>query len=141
MRKRQSITLLLVFLATAPVAGIALWSIDRTAAALFDPCAKWGNPPDQRVYIHVGPQDPCRATIVHSESKARAAIVAALVPGGLLAAALFAIAGAAFSRRRMMWAAAIGMLAETIVVFTIAPLTLFVGVSLLLLTKRLQPNP
>lgn len=141
MRRRQLITLLLVFLATAPVAGIALWSIARAAVAVFDPCAKWGHAPDQPVYIHVGPNDPCREASVHSESKARAAIVAALVPGGLLSAALFAIAGAALSRRRMMWAAAIGMLAETIVVFTIAPLTLFVGVSLLLLTKRLQPSP
>jgi hypothetical protein len=44
------------------------------------------------------------------------------------------------SRRRMMLAAAIGMLAETLVVFTIAPLTLIVGVSFLLLAKRLQPS-
>ena len=140
MHRGQLITTLLVFLAAAPVAGVALWSISRTVMQLSDPCAKWGHPPDQSLYIHIGPHDPCRERSVHSESKARAAIVAAIVPGGLLAAAMLAVTGAALSRRRMMLAAAIGMLAETLVVFTIAPLTLIVGVSFLLLAKRLQPS-
>jgi hypothetical protein len=141
VRTRQLITLLLVFLATAPVAGIALWSIGRTVMELSDPCAEWGHPPGQPAYMHVGPQDPCRALSVHSESKARAVIIAVLVPGGVLVAAMLAMAGVALSRRKMMWTAAIGMLAETLVAFTIAPLTLLAGVSVLLLAKRLQPSP
>jgi hypothetical protein len=62
------------------------------------------------------------------------------VPGGVLVAALLAVTGAALSRRRVLIAAGIGMLAETVVVFTIAPLTLVVGVSFLLLSKRLQSS-
>jgi hypothetical protein len=140
VRRDKVITLFLVFLAAAPVAGIAVWSISRTVIQLSDPCAKWGHPAGEPVHIHVGPNDPCRAPSVNSESKARAAIVAAIVPGGVLVAAILAVAGAALSRRRMMLAAGVGMLAETLVVFTIAPLTLIVGVSFLLLSRRLQPS-
>jgi hypothetical protein len=140
MRRSQLITLLLVVLATAPVAGIAAWSIGRTVVELSDPCATWGNAPDQQVYIRVGPHDPCRERSVNSESKARAVIVAAFVPGGLLVAATLAIMGATLSRRKMMLTAATGMLAETLVVFTIAPLTLIAGMSVLLLANRLQPS-
>jgi len=39
----------------------------------------------------------------------------------------------------MMLAAAIGMLAETLVVFTLAPVTLAVGLAFLFLAKRLDP--
>jgi hypothetical protein len=77
---------------------------------------------------------------VHNESKARAAMVAAEVPGGLMAAAMLAVAGAALSRRRMMLAAAIGMSAETLVVFSIAPPTLVVGLGFLLLAKHVQAS-
>ncbi len=63
-----------------------------------------------------------------------------MVPGGLLAAAILAVMGAALSRRGVLLAAGIGMLAETVVVFTLAPLTLVAGVSFLLLAKRLQPG-
>ena len=85
MRRPQVLTLLLVFVAAAPVAGIALWSISRTAIELTDPCGTWNYPPDKPVYIHVGPHDVCRTPSVHTESKARAAVRSALVPGGLLA--------------------------------------------------------
>ena len=92
------------------------------------------------MYIHVGPHDACRTSSVHSESKARAAVRAALVPGGLLLAAMMAVAGAALSHRRVVIVAGIGMLTETLFVFTIAPLTLIVGVSFLLLSKRLHAS-
>jgi hypothetical protein len=136
----QLITLLLVFLAASPVAAIAIWSISQAAIELSDPCATWDYPPEQLVYGHVGPRDACRALSVHTESKARATIRAAIVPGGVLLSAILAVAGAAFSYRKVMIAAGIGMLTETLIVFTIAPLTLVVGVSFLLLSKRLQPS-
>jgi hypothetical protein len=135
----QLITLLLVFVAASPVAAIAIWSISQTVIELSDPCASWDHPPGP-VYMHVGPHDACREPSVHTESKARAAITAAIVPGGLLLSAILAVAGAALSYRRVVIAAGIGMLTETLVVFTIAPLTLVVGVSFLLLSKRLQPS-
>ena len=136
----QVITLLLVFVAASPVAAIAIWSISHTVIELSDPCASWDYPPEQPVSIHVGPHDACRERSVHTESKARAAVRAAIVPGGLLVSAMLAVTGAALSRRRVVIAAGIGMLTETLVVFSIAPLTLVVGVSFLFLSKRLQPS-
>lgn len=138
MRRANLITLLLVCAAAAPVAGIAIWSISRTARELSDPCATWGYPPDQPMQLHVGPHDPCRAPSGHFESKASAAARAAIFPGGLLAATMLAVAGAALSRRWMILAAAVGMLIETFFVFTIAPLTLLVGLSFLFLASRVQ---
>src|SRR3954447_469862 len=123
MRNNQLTMILLVFLAAAPAGGIAIWSIGRTAMELADPCATWDYPPDQPVHMHIGARDVCRQRSVHSESKARAVTRSALVPGGVLAAWLLAVAGAALLRRRLIIAAGIGMLLETCVVFTIAPLT------------------
>jgi hypothetical protein len=136
----QRITVLLVFLAAAPVAAIAVWSIGHAVVEFYDPCATWDYPPQQPVHMQVGPHDVCRALSVHTESRARAAIRTAIVPGGLLVAAMLAIVGAVLSRRRVVIAAGIGMLAETFVVFSIFPLTLLAGLSLLLLSNRLQPN-
>jgi hypothetical protein len=140
LSKVQLITLLLVFAAASPVAAIAIWSISHTVIELSDPCASWDYPPEQPVYMYVGPRDVCRETSIHTESKARAAIRAAIVSGGVLLSAILAVAGTALLRRRLVIAAGVGMLAETLVVFTIAPLTLVVGVSFLLLSKRLQPS-
>lgn len=125
---------LLTMAAVSPVAGMAVWSIHRSAVEFADPCARWAN--TKSVAVAVDPQDACRGVTVHAESKAHAAAVAAMVPGVLLAAATLAVAGAARSRRRMMLTAAIAMLAETLVAFTIAPLALLAGVSVLLLAKR-----
>jgi hypothetical protein len=58
----------------------------------------------------------------------------------MLAASLLAVAGAAFSRRRLVMAGSIGMLAYTAVVFTIAPLTLAAGLILLFLAQRVAPG-
>jgi hypothetical protein len=112
--------------------------ITHTVIEMSDPCSSWDDPPGKGV--HIGPHDVCRARSVHFESKTRAAIRAAIVPGGLLLSAILAVAGAALSYKRVVIAAGIGMLTETLVVFSIAPLTLVVGVSLLLLSKRLQPS-
>jgi hypothetical protein len=140
MQRVQLTTLLLALVAATPVAGIALWSIGHTAMELADPCATWDYPPQQPVSIQVGPHDPCRGQSAHMESKGRAVLTAALVPGGLLVAAILAVAGAAASRRRLMVAAGIGMLIETLVVFTIAPLTLLAGIGVILLARRVPAN-
>jgi len=131
------ITLLLVFVGAAPVAGIAIWSISHTVWELSDPCATWGISAGT-AGVRVGPHDPSRTSGVHFESKASAAIRAAIFPGGLLVAAMLAVAGAALSRRRMILAAAVGMLMETPFLFSIAPLTLVVGLSFLFLAGRVH---
>jgi hypothetical protein len=138
VRRERVITLLLVLLAALPIVAVAFWSIRQTVIGLADPCATWGQAPGEQgaLSVAITPQDPCKVKTVHSQSKARAAIIAAAVPGGLLASTLLAVAGATFSRRRLILAGAVGTLAETLVVFTIAPLTLVVGLAYLLLSRR-----
>jgi hypothetical protein len=143
LRRERVVTLLLAIAAALPVVAIAVWSIRQTAIELADPCATWDQAANEQgaLSVSISPQDPCKVKAVHSQSKAHTAILAAVVPGGLLATTLLAVAGAAFSRRRVILAGAIGILAETIVVFTIAPLTLIVGVSFLFLSRRVAHVP
>ena len=98
MPRVQLITVLLVFVTAAPVAAIAIWLISHTVIELSDPCTIWDYPPEQPMYLDVGPHDACRAPSVHTESKARAAIRTAIVPGGLLVAAMLAFTEASGDR-------------------------------------------
>ena len=116
-----------------PLAAISVWSIGQTVARLNDPCARW-----ETAQASIGPNDPCAAVSFHGSKRRQ--LVFALIPAALLAASLLAIAGAAFSRRRLVMAGAIGMLALTAVVFTIAPLTLVAGLILLHLARRVAPR-
>ena len=136
--KSEMIRILLVCSLAAPVAGVALWSIGHTARDLLNPCTTWGYPLDQPVSVRLGPHDICRARSVHVESKAGATLQAAIVPGGMLIASLLAVTGVFRSRRRMMIAAGIGLLAETLVAFTISPLTLIAGAGFLLVATRVS---
>lgn len=135
MRRTRPILLVLALVVAMPIAGIAAWSISHTLAEWSDPCVQWEHLPGQPTWV--GPHDACRQVTVHYESKTRAAVVAVFVPGGLLAGAMFAVAAAVLSRRRMMFGAAIGFLAETLVVLSLAPLTLAAGVGLFFIAKRL----
>jgi hypothetical protein len=134
-------TLLLVCASAAPVTAVALWSITRTVISLSDPCATWDYPPDRPMMARIKADDPCRTRSIHTESKARAVIRAALPSGWLLGTSILAISGAAFKRRRVMIAAGICMLSATPVVFSIFPLTLLAGLSFLHLANRIQPGP
>jgi hypothetical protein len=75
----------------------------------------------------IGPSDVCRSVTVHGESKLRAVTTAALVPGVVLLSTLLATIGVAFRRGWLILVAAVLMLAETPVAFTIAPLTFITG--------------
>jgi hypothetical protein len=87
----------------------------------------------------IAANDVCHGVTVHSGSKSRTAIVAALVPGGMLTVAFLAVVGVVLSCRRLVLAAALGMFAETIpTVFSVAPLTFVVGMTLLFLARRVQ---
>jgi hypothetical protein len=142
-REKILVKLLAVALAT-PIVGVSLWSIHRTLSDLSDSCAEWGAGSSEstggvragRLTGVIGPNDPCRGKTFHAESKEHAVIVAALVPGGLLLTTLLAVGGAMFSRRVVMLDGAAGILAETFSVFSLAPLTLVVGMSFLYLARR-----
>jgi len=73
---------------------------------------------------------------MQGESKLRSATMCALMPGGVLLSAVLGMIGLAISRRRLILAGAFLMLAETLVVFTIAPLTLIAGLGFLFLAQR-----
>jgi hypothetical protein len=118
----------------APIAAISVWSIGRTVAMLNDPCARWDT-----TEASLGPNDPCASLSVHG-SKGRVVTLAALFPGGLLAASFLAIAGAALSRRKVFLAGAILMLVETLFMHVMLPLTLAAGLILLLLARRVAPS-
>lgn len=75
----------------------------------------------------IGPNGVCRSVRGHGESKLRAVTTTALVPGVVLLSTLLATTGVALRRGWLILAAAVLMLAETPVVFTIAPLTFITG--------------
>jgi hypothetical protein len=132
---RQISAVLLTFLVAAPVAGISLWSIGRTVRDMVDPCVFWNYPLERGA--HVGPNDPCRAPKFNGDSRLHTAVLAALFPGGLLTAALLGMAGATLARRGLMVAGGFGMLAGTLIAFSIFPLTILAGVTFLLVSNRL----
>jgi hypothetical protein len=134
MNRAKLITVALSVLTVLPIVAIALWSIQQTVGQLTDPCARWDT-----VEASLGPNDVCKSVSFHG-SKLRLVTLSALVPGGLLAASLLGVAGAALSRRRIIQAGATGLLVETVVVFSIAPLTLAAGLVLIFLSRRVAPG-
>ena len=120
--------------------AIALWSLGKTMRELSNPCITWGYPEGKPVYMHVGPHDPCREPGINTQTRPQAALLAVFAPGGLLAAALLAIAGAASARPRLVCIGSVVMLMETLVAFSIWPLTLIAGFSFLFLAQRV-PSP
>jgi hypothetical protein len=140
LRGTRLTVLLLTFVVASPVAAVALWSIGKTVRELANPCITWGYPQGQPMSMHVGPNDPCREPGMNSLTRTQAVLLAAMAPGGLLAAALLGVAGAASSRRRMMLAGALVMLLETLVAFSIWPLTLIAGLSIIFLAQRVPTS-
>ena len=131
------IRVLIAVIVSAPAAVIAVWSIRYTVSQMFDPCVRWeasgGTSGSFSAYI--GPNDACKSTTVVGESKLRAGVVSTMVPGVVLVSTMLTTIGVAFSRRWLIFVGAILMLAETPVVFSIAPLTLITGVLYLLFAK------
>jgi hypothetical protein len=128
--RRVSSILILAVIVSAPVAAIAVWSITHTVSQMFDPCVRWEPGASSRsgsMSASIGPNDVCRSVTMNGESKLRAVTTAALVPGVVLLSTLLATIGVALRRGWLILVAAVLMLAETPVVFTIAPLTFITG--------------
>ena len=123
-------------MSNAATALISLWSIGHTVKGVLNPCESWGHP-EQPISVQVGLHDACRGIVAHAESKTHALIIAATVPEGMLLASMLALAGAVLSRRRLLITAGIGILAETLLVFSIAPLTFGVGLIHIVLARLL----
>ena len=136
--QRVSSILILAVIVSAPVAAVAVWSVTRTVSQMLDPCVRWepGASGSGSMSASIGPNDVCRSVTMNGESKLRAVTTAALVPGVLLLSTLLATTGVARARRWLIFVAAGLMLAETPVVFTIAPLTLITGLLYLFFASR-----
>jgi hypothetical protein len=117
-------------------AAVAIWSISGTLSQMSNPCVHWDGGGGHEFSASLGPKDPCKSLTVNGESKLRAVTICAVVPGGVLLSAVLGMIGVAVSRRPLILAGACLMLAETFVVFTIAPLTLIAGLAFLFLAQR-----
>jgi hypothetical protein len=127
---------LLAIAFSGPPAGVAIWSIGSTVSQMSNPCVRWDDVVSHQLSVTLRPGDPCGSITVEGESRLRAATICALIPGGVLLGAALGIIGVAVSRRPLILASAFLMLAETLVVFTIAPLTLIAGLGSLYLARR-----
>jgi hypothetical protein len=127
---------LLAIAFSGPPASVAIWAIDSTVSQMSDPCVRWDDNGTHQLSASVRPGDLCASITAVGESRLRAATICALIPGGVLLGAALGIIGVAASRRRLILAGAFLMLAETLVVFTIAPLTLIAGLGSLFLARR-----
>jgi len=134
---RSSLSGVLLAIAfSGPPAGVATWSIGSTVSQMSEPCVRWDSSGSHQLSATLRPGDPCASITGVGESKLRAATICALIPGGVLLAAALGIIGVAVSRRPLILAGAFLMLAETLVVFTMAPLTLIAGLGSLFLARR-----
>lgn len=135
--RRVSKILILAVIVSVPTAAIAVWSITHTVLDIFDPTVRWepstGTSGRFSGSVSIGRNQTVR---VIGESKVQAITVSALIPGGVLLSTLLATIGVAVTRRWFVFVAAILMLAETPVVFTIAPLTLATGLFYLFFAIR-----
>ena len=140
------ISVLLTILVSAPAAVISVWSITRTLLQMFDPCVRWeaSRGTSGTLSASIGPNDACKSVTVIGESKLRAGAVSAMVPGVVLVSTVLAMIGVAVSRRWLIFGGSILMLAETPVVFSIAPLTLITGLLYLVVanwvTREVRPQ-
>ena len=137
MFRVSRIRVLLTIIVSAPTALISGWSITRTLSQMVDPCVRWegSGGTSGTLSASIGPNDVCKSVTVNGESKLRAGAVSALVPGVVLVSTVLAMIGVAVSHRWLIVVGAILMLAETPVVFSMAPLTLISGLLYLLVAK------
>jgi hypothetical protein len=133
--RRVSSILILAVIVSAPTSAIAVWSITHTVLDIVDPSVRW-DPSTSTSGSFSGSVAIGRTVKVIGESKLRAITVSALVPGVVLVSTLLATIGVAVARRWLIVIAAVLMIAETAVVFSIAPLTLATGLLYLFFASR-----
>jgi hypothetical protein len=126
--RRVSSILILAIIVSIPTAAIAVRAIALTVLNILDPTVRWepsaSTSGSFSGTVSVGLNQTVR---VIGESKLRAITVSALIPGGVFLSTLLAIIGVARAHRWLIFVAAVLMLAETPLTFSIAPLTLITG--------------
>jgi len=135
MLRASRIVGVLAVIVTLPTAGLALRAVAITAWQMFDPCVRWDASGSTSGSLSSRAMGGCRAVTVNGQSRLRAVTMTALVPGGLLLSTVLAAIGLVRSRRWFIFVGALLMLAETPLVFTIAPLTLITGLLYLIVAN------
>ncbi|HLN02452.1 MAG TPA: hypothetical protein VK335_24405 [Bryobacteraceae bacterium] len=136
--------ILLAVLASLPLGLVAVSAVVQEVRDLSDPCLHWGDISGSGSGVILSssarPAGPCA---MHgsgtSETKAGAMIRTLLVPGGILAAIVLGVLGAARSRQRLVRIGACLMLVEAVpLIFSVAPLALLAGGVFLWVANRLR---
>jgi hypothetical protein len=107
---------------------IAAWSILRTFSDMGNPCVQWAPVGTKERTATIAPRG-CSSITVHGQTRLQASVVSSAIPGGLLVSIALFCGGIVSGRRPLMKTAAVLMLVDTLVVFTIFPLTLLTGMT------------
>ena len=121
-------------LVALPISTFAIGSVASFSFELTSPCVLW---PDSGGYV-ASASHPCREVTGLGETRMRASIEAAAVPGMILMAAALGIWGAVRSRQAVVIVAGLLMVLEMIpTIFSVAPLALLAGVGFLVVAYRM----
>lgn len=128
MRQKRPRTL--VVWAAAPVLVLALVAIGEESFQLANPCVIWGAA-ETGSFVRA-PHDPCSERTVTSETKKRAGIRMAVVPGGILLGSVLGVLGTTRKNWKLSFIAGILLLLEAMaLVFTLWPLSLLASAAFL----------
>jgi hypothetical protein len=140
----RSRAILFALIGAAP-AGLLVAALSvRSVHRFFDPCLQWGvgalnDSGNVTAYVVLPPggQGPCAKSISTTpETKAQALTLLVLVNGGILIGSALGVVGALRSLPWLSVFAAAIMFCESIVVFSIFPLTLLAGGFFLLAARE-----
>jgi hypothetical protein len=142
----RSKAFLVAMVASLPIGLVAIRAVAMEVRDLSDPCMHWGQSSDWG-YGTIAPfsarsSDPC-ATHVSGTSQTRAGAImrTLLVPGGILAAIVLGVFGAARSRPWLVGIGAGLMLLEAVpLIFSVAPLALLSGGVFLWVASQVRPS-
>ena len=135
---------LVAVLASLPIGLLAVRGVALQVRDLLDPCLQWGESNSGSSMIPprgVPPGSPCYTRVSGtSETRQGSIIRTALVSGGILAAIVLGVFGAARSRPGLVATAAGLMLVEAVpLIFSVAPLALLSGGVFLWVANQIRP--
>jgi hypothetical protein len=120
---------------------VAVRAISITVSELADPCWEWGASPT--AYLHyLSAGGPCRQIGASSETKNRAVVRTIIVPGGILVGIALGAVGVMRSKPAFAFSGAALMFGETpLLLFSLWPVTMFLGIAFLLDGTRRRREP
>jgi hypothetical protein len=148
---RSALTLAIA--GAVPVLLIAAFSSIQMVSRLADPCMQWGVGRVDRTLSqgfregqfsaalrppgHAIGNDPCmRRSSGSTETKSETIRRLVTIPLGLFIASILGVAGVVSSKPLMTAAGSVILLGESIIIFSLAPVTLFAAVVLLLAARK-----